>query len=97
MAFELVSGVLVLQCIRDWPDDGRPYVALGTLLRKVGMVQEARKVFEDGCQAVRGENPYIWQVYLLFHLSLLLCILRASKKQVVDDFDEMIWVYSCST
>ncbi len=66
MAFELVYWVLVLQCIRDWPDDGRPYVALGTLLRKSGMVQEARKVFEDGCQAVRGENPYIWQVGLLF-------------------------------
>jgi hypothetical protein len=31
-------------------------------------VQEARKVYEDGCQAVRGENAYIWQV-LFFHLA----------------------------
>lgn len=88
--------MLVLQCIRDWPDDGRPYVALGTVLRKSGMVQEARKVFEDGCQAVRGENPYIWQV-LLFRL-FLLCISpwREFKKQVGDDFDEMIWIYTSS-
>lgn len=53
-----------LQCIRDWPDDGRPYVALGTLLKRLNKVQEARNVFEDGCQAVRGENAYIWQVGL---------------------------------
>ncbi|KAG0571251.1 hypothetical protein M758_6G211800 [Ceratodon purpureus] len=57
------SVALLKQCIRDWPDDGRPYVALGTLLRKSGKVQEARKVFEDGCQAVRGENAYIWQAW----------------------------------
>ncbi|XP_024375259.1 uncharacterized protein [Physcomitrium patens] len=54
---------ILKQCIRDWPDDGRPYVALGTLLKKLGKVQEARKVFEDGCQAVRGENAYIWQAW----------------------------------
>jgi len=96
LAFELVYLLLVLQCIRDWPDDGRPYVALGTLLRKSGMVQEARKVFEDGCQAVRGENPYIWQVGLSFRVSLLLCILQESKKQVEDEFDDMVWAYTCS-
>jgi hypothetical protein len=56
------------QCIRDWPDDGRPYVALGNLLTRMNKVQEARKVYEDGCQAVRGENAYIWQV-LFFHLA----------------------------
>lgn len=27
---------ILKQCIRDWPDDGRPYVALGTLFRKSG-------------------------------------------------------------
>jgi len=51
-----------LQCIRDWPDNGRPYVALGTCFKKMNKVQEARRVFEDGCQAARGENAYIWQV-----------------------------------
>jgi tetratricopeptide (TPR) repeat protein len=57
------AAILLKQCIRDWPDDGRPYVALGNLLTRTNKVQEARKVYEDGCQAVRGENAYIWQAW----------------------------------
>jgi tetratricopeptide (TPR) repeat protein len=57
------AAIRLKQCIRDWPDDGRPYVALGNLLTRMNKVQEARKVYEDGCQAVRGENAYIWQAW----------------------------------
>ncbi|KAL3678913.1 hypothetical protein R1sor_021869 [Riccia sorocarpa] len=60
----LIEAEAVLSaCIRDWPDDGRPYVALGRLLLKQNKVAEARGVYEMGCQAVRGENPYIWQAW----------------------------------
>lgn len=54
------------QCIRDWPDDGRPYVALGRLLLEQNRLPDARAVYDSGCQAVRGENPYIWQVGVSF-------------------------------
>ena len=45
--------------------DGKAYVLLGTRLMKQGRFVDARAVLEDGCQAARGENPYIWQVILL--------------------------------
>lgn len=45
-----------------WPEDGRPYVALGKTLSKQSKMNEARAVYEKGCQATQGENPYIWQV-----------------------------------
>lgn len=32
----------------------------------LGKVQEARTMYEDGCQAVSGENNYIWQ-FSFFH------------------------------
>jgi hypothetical protein len=32
-------------------------------------VQEARKMYEDSCQAVSGENNYIWQ-FSFFHILL---------------------------
>ena len=51
-----------LQAIRDWPDDGRPYVVLARLLQRQGRVTEARRVLEDGCSAVGGDNAFIWQV-----------------------------------
>ncbi|KAL2631794.1 hypothetical protein R1flu_016480 [Riccia fluitans] len=57
------AEAILRTCIRNWPDDGRPYVALGRLLLKQKKVQEARATYEMGCQAVRGENPYIWQAW----------------------------------
>lgn len=51
-----------IQCVLFWPEDGRPYVALGKLLCKQSKFSEARSVYERGCQATQGENPYIWQV-----------------------------------
>lgn len=52
----------VLKCISYWPEDGRPYVALGKVLGKQSKWNEARAVYEKGCQATQGENSYIWQV-----------------------------------
>lgn len=45
-----------------WPEDGRPYVALGKLYSKQSRFDKARAAYERGCQATQGENPYIWQV-----------------------------------
>ncbi|MCO5601427.1 hypothetical protein L7F22_055548 [Adiantum nelumboides] len=68
---EFNEGERILrQCIKDWPTDGRAYVALGSRLTKIGRFVEARKVFEDGCQAARGENPYIWQAWAVLEQKL---------------------------
>ncbi|KAI3522664.1 hypothetical protein L1887_00621 [Cichorium endivia] len=54
----------VLQkCISIWPEDGRSYVALGKILGKQSKANEARTVYEKGCQATQGENAYIWQCW----------------------------------
>ena len=50
------------KCTSYWPEDGRPYVALGKILGKQSKTEAARAVYEKGCQATQGENPYIWQV-----------------------------------
>jgi len=52
----------LLKCIYYWPEDGRPYVALGKVLRKQSRISEARSVYEEGSQATQGENAFIWQV-----------------------------------
>ncbi|XP_043726144.1 protein high chlorophyll fluorescent 107 [Telopea speciosissima] len=58
--FEEAERIL-RQCIKFWPEDGRPYVALGKVLTKQSKYAEARTIYERGCQATQGENPYIWQ------------------------------------
>lgn len=55
-----------MKCIDYWPEDGRPYVALGKVLSKQSKVAEARATYAKGSQATQGENPYIWQVCVLF-------------------------------
>jgi hypothetical protein len=62
----------VSKCIYYWPEDGRVYVALGKILSKQSKMVEARAVYEKGCQATQGENPYIWQV-ISFCYSLCYC------------------------
>ena len=57
-----------LKCIHYWPEDGRSYVALGKTLCKQSKMNEARAVYEKGCQATQGENSYIWQVGNAFFL-----------------------------
>lgn len=37
-------------------------MALGKTLSKQSKMNEARAVYEKGCQATQGENSYIWQV-----------------------------------
>ncbi|XP_050239802.1 protein high chlorophyll fluorescent 107 isoform X2 [Quercus robur] len=54
---------MLQKCIYYWPEDGRAYVALGKILGKQSKVAEARAVYEKGCQATQGENPYIWQCW----------------------------------
>ncbi|XVF28209.1 hypothetical protein REPUB_Repub15cG0009600 [Reevesia pubescens] len=51
------------KCIYYWPEDGRSYVTLGKILSKQSKMAEARAVYERGCQATQGENPYIWQCW----------------------------------
>ncbi|KAJ9699791.1 hypothetical protein PVL29_005590 [Vitis rotundifolia] len=60
--FEEAEEILQ-KCIYYWPEDGRPYVALGKILGKQSKTSEARAVYEKGCQATQGENPYIWQCW----------------------------------
>lgn len=52
----------MVKCILYWPEDGRCYVALGKIYGKQSKANEARAIYEKGCQATQGENAYIWQV-----------------------------------
>lgn len=62
--FQYKEAEEVLQkCISYWPEDGRSYVALGKILGKQSKANEARAVYEKGCQATQGENAYIWQCW----------------------------------
>ncbi|VAH90240.1 unnamed protein product [Triticum turgidum subsp. durum] len=54
---------LLNKCMLYWPEDGRPYVALGKLYSKQSRFDKARAAYERGCQATQGENPYIWQCW----------------------------------
>ncbi|KAI3469286.1 hypothetical protein Pfo_025949 [Paulownia fortunei] len=54
---------MLRKCINYWPEDGRPYVALGRTLSKQSKMNETRAVYEKGCQATQGENSYIWQCW----------------------------------
>ena len=37
---------------------------LGKTLFKQSKTVEARAIYDKGCQATQGENPFIWQVCL---------------------------------
>ncbi|XP_075506613.1 protein high chlorophyll fluorescent 107 [Primulina tabacum] len=54
---------ILKKCISYWSEDGRPYVALGKALSNQSRMNEARAVYEKGCQATQGENSYIWQCW----------------------------------
>jgi NADH:ubiquinone oxidoreductase subunit 3 (subunit A) len=58
------------KCICYWPEDGRPYVALGKVLSKQSKTSQAREVYEKGCQATQGENSFIWQVSIQFYFCM---------------------------
>ncbi|CAN1806519.1 Protein high chlorophyll fluorescent 107 [Linum perenne] len=62
--FKYQEAEAILQkCISRWPEDGRAYVALAKVLKKQSKTEDARAVYEKGCQATQGENPYIWQCW----------------------------------
>ncbi|KAJ7980390.1 PsbB mRNA maturation factor Mbb1 [Quillaja saponaria] len=61
---------ILQKCIYYWPEDGRPYVALGKILSKQSKTAEARAVYEKGCQATQGENSYIWQCWAVLEKKL---------------------------
>lgn len=64
------AEIILKQCIYYWPEDGRPYVALGKVLRKQSRISEARAVYEKGSQATQGENAYIWQCWAVMENEL---------------------------
>ncbi|KAL2534723.1 high chlorophyll fluorescent protein [Abeliophyllum distichum] len=64
------AEIVLQKCIYYWPEDGRPYVALGKALSKQSNMNEARAVYEKGCQATQGENPYIWQCWAVLENKL---------------------------
>ncbi|CAO2832363.1 unnamed protein product [Amaranthus hypochondriacus] len=61
---------ILQQCIYYWPEDGRPYVALGKVLRKQSQISEARVIYEKGSQATQGENAFIWQCWAVMENEL---------------------------
>lgn len=70
-AFRYKDAEAVLnKCIDFWPEDGRAYVALGKFLVKQSRNEEARAVYERGCQATQGENSYIWQCWAVLESKL---------------------------
>lgn len=62
-------------------------MALGKLLGKQSKTAEARAVYEKGCQATQGENPYIWQVLFVF----------ANFAMFVPSFHMLALEFSCTT
>ncbi|KAI3987518.1 hypothetical protein MKX01_003204, partial [Papaver californicum] len=54
---------LALYRAKVLPEDGQLYVALGKVLSKQSKTDGARIIYEKGCQATQGENPYIWQCW----------------------------------
>ncbi|XP_054822670.1 protein high chlorophyll fluorescent 107 isoform X2 [Prosopis cineraria] len=57
------AEAMLEKCIEYWPEDGRPYVALGKILSKQSKTARAREIYEKGCQTTQGENAYIWQCW----------------------------------
>ena len=45
------------------PRDGRAYVGMGQVLKQLGDVDAARRVYQDGADATGGDSAYIWQAW----------------------------------
>ena len=43
--------------------DGRAYCGIGQILVKMRKYDEARRVYQAGCDACGGDNAYLWQAY----------------------------------
>jgi Flp pilus assembly protein TadD len=57
---------LLLQCIQDFPEDGRAYCQLAKLMERRGDLDGAREMYETAEAVVRGNNAYVWQVGACF-------------------------------
>jgi tetratricopeptide (TPR) repeat protein len=81
------------------PTDGRAYVSLGKYYLQARRYDEASKVYEDGCTAAQGQNPFIWQAWATLevvileipptvscHLLQLLCLLHYLSSLLVHPF-----------
>ncbi|CAL0325423.1 unnamed protein product [Lupinus luteus] len=69
--FQYEEAELILQkCLFYWPEDGRAYVALGKILSKQSKTDQAKELYEKGCQATQGENSYIWQCWAVLEMKM---------------------------
>lgn len=57
------------RCIELIPQDGRAYVGLAKLLQRRGQIEEARELYTQGCDAVGGDNPFLWQAWATLEAS----------------------------
>ncbi|XP_027331440.1 protein high chlorophyll fluorescent 107 isoform X1 [Abrus precatorius] len=64
------AEAILQKCISYWPEDGRPYVVLGKILSKQSKTGQAREIYETGCQAMQGENAYIWQCWAVLEMKV---------------------------
>jgi len=51
------------ECIAMDPEDGRAYVILGKILIQKRRYEEAEALYDAGCAATRGINPYLWTAW----------------------------------
>ncbi|KAI8012661.1 Protein high chlorophyll fluorescent 107 [Camellia lanceoleosa] len=73
---------LLQKCINTWPEDGRPYVALGKILSQQSKTAEARAMYEKGCQATQSENAYVWQVNVRRARELFDATIKVDKRHI---------------
>lgn len=53
----------LMKCMGQDPTDGRSYVSLGKHYVSLGRLEDAKRVYEEGTKATKGENAYIWQAW----------------------------------
>lgn len=51
------------KCLEMDPEDGRAYVMLGKVLVQKRRFEEAESLYESGCAATGGVNPYLWTAW----------------------------------
>jgi tetratricopeptide (TPR) repeat protein len=51
------------KCIDMDPEDGRAYVILGKMLTQERRYDEAEALYDSGCAATKGVNPFLWTAW----------------------------------
>lgn len=54
---------MLRECIDMDPEDGRAYVILGKMLIQKRRFEEAEALYDSGCAATKGVNPFIWTAW----------------------------------